>query len=389
MANFYPSIDFQPRFSVLDAYLKRKQLRVQQEELEYQHSRQEASDTRQEAAGARAAERFGLEKEDRLSGIEANEAAAKEAGELKVAEAYESTIDEWESGEQTEERAASFGTAIKGIAGEFGDNTGFDLDEVLSLEDMGELTSFVRARVPNKFEEDREYSPGSAEKDTEYFAELMGITDPKEKARLGLMLKSRTGTGKDIGPTQSQMMQQNELWQEYDTTITNVEDMIANVEEDPTLVGIVGSTRKAAQTMSGIAEDFTRMVGEVPAISTLVNWIGSIADEDSELTEEQKASFSDDPKLSQLRLFEHNLGYALARSRQPRGRLLADTIKRSMEDAKLTGLTSSRDVLYRMNEVLRLLKENRTNVEEIKRGETAKAVRKYIPGQGFVDAPGN
>lgn len=229
-------------------------------------------------------------------------------------------------------------------------------------------------------------TPGSAEKDTEYFADLMGITDPKEIAKLGLMLKSRAGTGQDIEPTQSQMTVQNELWQEYDTVITNVEDMIANVEDDPTLVGIIGSTRKAAQTVSGVAEDFSRLVGELPVISTLVDWVGSIADEDSKLTEKQKASFADDPKLSQLRLFEHNLGYALARSRQPRGRLLADTIKRSMDDAKLTGMTSSRDVLYRMREVLRLLKENRTNVEEIKRGETKKATRKYVPGEGFVDA---
>jgi len=233
-------------------------------------------------------------------------------------------------------------------------------------------------------EEDKEAS-STLEKETEYLAGLMGMEDDEKKAELAMRLKSKAGTGQDISPTRAQMTQQHELLQEYDTISKNLEEMIATIEDDPSLIGIIGSIRKGAQTATGIAEDFAQLVGDMPILNEILNTIGSVASE--EMTPEQAKSFADDPNLSKLRLFENNLGFALARSRQPRGRLLKDTIDRSMADAQLTGMKSSRDVIYRMHEILRLIKENQRNVVEVMKGDTGQRRRVYVPGQGLQDAP--
>lgn len=242
--------------------------------------------------------------------------------------------------------------------------------------------------------------PSNLEKETEYVSRLMGITDNEGKSRIAAELKGKgitmtlsDGTKVQIGgsnldktgPTQSQMTKQNELWQEYDSMIENVEIMIADVEKDPSLVGVVGSARKAAQTATGVTEDFSRLIGEIPVVGTVFDWASEMVDNDSDLSDEQKAKFSDDPKLSKLRLFENNLGLALARSRHPTGRIPVDIINRSIADAKLTGMTSSRDVIYRMREILSMLQENRTNVEQVMEGETGpKPSMRYVPGSGLV-----
>ena len=241
--------------------------------------------------------------------------------------------------------------------------------------------------------------PSALQKDTEWLANLMGITDDKQKADLALSLKGKGitvktnpdgsteinigGIGKD-GPTQAQMTQQNQLWQEYDTTIAELEKTLAEIEKDPSLVGAVGSIRKGAQTTVGVVKDLSKTV---PGMETLSDLAGRIVDSDEQLSSEQKKRFANDPKISKLRLFENNVGLALARTRVPTGRIPVDIIDRSIKDAQLTGLTSSADVINRVKEILATMKNNRKDVEQVMAGERdAKPKRKrYVPGQGIVE----
>jgi len=250
----------------------------------------------------------------------------------------------------------------------------------------------VVAENPKTFAPDK---PGALEKDTEYLAGVLGITDPAKKAELASQLKGKgfsvelpDGTKIQMGgmgattPTQSQMTTQNELWQEYDSTIQNVEEMLVAIEKDPSLVGAMGSVRKAAQTTAGVVEDIASVI---PGVGKAWESVSNIIAKDVQLAD-KKASFANDPQLSQLRLFENDLGLALARSRHPTGRIPVDIINRSIRDAQLTGLTSSKDVINRMRKILEELKENQKNVEEVMQGRMDKPrKRRFIPGQGLVE----
>ena len=136
----------------------------------------------------------------------------------------------------------------------------------------------------------------------------------------------------------------------------DVAAMIERVNADPTLAGAVGSVRRAGQTFIGALEDVGAGLGLTQA-TEMAQWADDIIEGlPEEERAEVRARFFDDPKLSQMRLFENTLGLILARLRVGEdNRMLAEVVKRSLEDAKTTGLTSSRDVVYRMADILRQL----------------------------------
>ena len=168
------------------------------------------------------------------------------------------------------------------------------------------------------------------------------------------------------GPTQAQQLKINERYQELDTHIENITTMLGEIKADPSLAGAPGSIRKGVQTTSGVITDLGNLTKMIPVIGPVIRWAASLS---AGMNEEDKERFGHDPKLSKLRVFENDLAWALARARQPTGRILAKNYEAAKKDAQITGMISSQDVIARIGEILRQLKQQRGNVEELSRGE--------------------
>jgi len=173
-------------------------------------------------------------------------------------------------------------------------------------------------------------------------------------------------------PTKAQNLGINKTWQELDSHIDNLDTMVADLEEDPSLAGLPGAIRKGAQTTLGIMDD---LVQHVPVIGDMLNAVSKIS---QEMSESEKKEFGHSDKLSKVRIFENDLAWALARARQPEGRILAKNYDAAKADAKITGLTSSKDVIARIKHISSQLKKARTNQEELSEGEGAKDVIKEV-----------
>ena len=113
-----------------------------------------------------------------------------------------------------------------------------------------------------------------------------------------------------------------------------------------------GSLRSKGQTAIGVLGDL--------GMSNVVDVARDIADTDTELGIDAFTEMFESPTLSVLGLIENSVGLILARLRTPEGRVPVDVIRRSIEDVKLTGLTSSEQVMNRLRFVQAHL-ERRTN----------------------------
>lgn len=144
--------------------------------------------------------------------------------------------------------------------------------------------------------------------------------------------------------------------------------MLTALQSDPTLAGTGGAIRRFVQQAIGITDDLGRLFGEAGAqrASQMV-----MSAERAALSEVERGSMDEatynrlfnDPKLSEIQLFENTLAYTLARLRVPEGRLLASVINDSRKDAKLVGLTSSQDVQNRLAAVQRQLEARTASIQ--------------------------
>lgn len=183
----------------------------------------------------------------------------------------------------------------------------------------------------------------------------LGIAPPsrQEVGEPGQFTGTKTQVGEDIRELDF-----------VDNFTTKLDEMIQRVEEDPTLVGAVGSVRRFGQTASGVAEDLGSVFGDT-FVGGIMEGAADIAEgDDTELTEEQKQELFNNPDISRLKLFENSLGLALARLRHPDGRVPVDVIKRSISDMQLTGFTSSKDVINRLKEVRDEMEKRRKNLRK-------------------------
>ncbi len=169
--------------------------------------------------------------------------------------------------------------------------------------------------------------------------------------RVGLGLQGTTPS--DIFPgTESQMGQAVQQIGFYEDLTTEMDRWIAAIESDPSLVGPVGGMRSAGQTMLGVTEDLTAIVSP-----QFANNLKAFTDEAlsrgvaSDMPTEERQRLFTDPRLSRRELFENRLGLALARMQYGEGRIPVEVIRRSIKDAKMTGLTSSRQVLSRIKDI--------------------------------------
>lgn len=199
--------------------------------------------------------------------------------------------------------------------------------------------------------------------------------------------------GKPITPQREQDIRTH--ISSLDRNIGDLQQIIDLSAEDPSLLGVGGSARKAGQTIFGIAKDASGALPEV--FTNFLEGVGQRVASDvnsGDLDERTFGELFSDPNISDIRKLENNFAYAIARARQPTGRLLADTLRLAREDAKLTGLASSTDVINRVKSILGDLQSQRDSLQtdlndlapsrshsDIKPGTR----RRYVPGQGFVE----
>ncbi len=132
-----------------------------------------------------------------------------------------------------------------------------------------------------------------------------------------------------------------------DQATGTIVNMLDAVERDPGIVGARGSLRATGQTAIGVLSDL--------GASPLIDAARSIALISSDASTEDFEGWFDNPKLSTIKLFENSVGLVLARLRTPQGRVPVEIIKRSIQDVKLSGLTSTEQVENRLQFVLNTL----------------------------------
>jgi len=179
------------------------------------------------------------------------------------------------------------------------------------------------------------------------------------------------GPGLGQGLTPSQALPQSEKLDNLDNTISTLDASIKAIKEDPTRAGIFGTVRRFAQTALGVGGDVGSLIEKTTGIKITdlgANAQKSIAN-DVSIPKDVKNTLVPyfDPKLSQMEIWENTLALELAKLRILSGnspiRALAEAFKAAKEDVGMTGLSSSDQVLTRLETVR---KEFETEREKMK-----------------------
>lgn len=137
--------------------------------------------------------------------------------------------------------------------------------------------------------------------------------------------------------------------------VAQIDDWIKLGTDDPTLLGAVGSARRAGQSVLGMGKDVGRLLPGSDAIFKIADQLAKkfvdlgIVDEDLAFSELQN------PNVPALQVFENTIAMAIARNRQPQDRILKDVYLSAKEDAKITGFKSSYDVIQKMRTLRAML----------------------------------
>jgi hypothetical protein len=130
---------------------------------------------------------------------------------------------------------------------------------------------------------------------------------------------------------------------------SRVQQMLQSVREDKSRAGITGTLRRWGQTAFGITSDLADLGVDVGGI------IGDTVldlkeDLNADQAEAEMASFFD-KSLPQNTVFENSLAYQLARARKGDKRINMEDFRIAKSDVNLTGLTSSDDVIARLQAI--------------------------------------
>jgi len=137
---------------------------------------------------------------------------------------------------------------------------------------------------------------------------------------------------------------------------TVISDLMTEIQRDPGVVGIKGTLRSTGKTAVGVLSDL--------GLTGLVDRARDLAATQTDASVDEVKGWFDSPTLSVLSLIENSVGLMLARLRQPDGRVSVDVIKRSIADMKLSGLTSSQNVVDRLTFIQRLLDSREKSVRK-------------------------
>lgn len=161
-------------------------------------------------------------------------------------------------------------------------------------------------------------------------------------------------------PSGNQMLDLRMERESIDNLIKDVQSLMGAQAEGKINLGLSGTVARGVREAGNILGDVQKIVPGLAGVNERANNIvQSLLGGDSAVIDQLK---KDDPKIGELSPMETALGVAMARMNQPTGRMLADVLKRSMEDARLTGLRSEQQVTERLNFILGKLQERRSNI---------------------------
>ncbi len=123
-----------------------------------------------------------------------------------------------------------------------------------------------------------------------------------------------------------------------------VVELMEDIKLDPTIVGALGGLRATGRNI-------TTALGDL-GFSALVEEARDLADFESELGMDEVLDLFENETLSVLDILTNSIGLKLARVQTPEGRIPVEVIKRSINDAKLTGAMGTDVVQDRLNKLL-------------------------------------
>ena len=148
--------------------------------------------------------------------------------------------------------------------------------------------------------------------------------------------------------------------QSLDNLIADVKNLMTAQKDGKINLGLSGTVARGARETVNILGDVQSMVPGMAGVNERANAVvKSLLGNDSSVMDQLR---KDDPKIGELSPLETALGVAMARLNQPTGRMLADVLKPSMQDAKLTGLRSEQQVVERLNYIMGRLEQRRANL---------------------------
>lgn len=167
-------------------------------------------------------------------------------------------------------------------------------------------------------------------------------------------LAEQRAIGTATGRSEVENRQQLGFINEAEGTIDN---LLAEIEQDPGVVGVRGSLRRTGKTALGILSDL--------GADDLFQTARDLAASASDLPRDEFQTLFDSPTLSTLKLIENSVGLILARMRTPTGRIPVDVIRRSIDDVKLSGLQSSQQVKDRLEFIKTILEGRRQSIQGV------------------------
>lgn len=176
------------------------------------------------------------------------------------------------------------------------------------------------------------------------------------------------------GPQQAEMMSEfNRLTNSANTGIS----ILQEIQTNPSAFGLVGTGRRAVQSVFAILESLTDLAPDSVFGKTVVSMaeatkrVAQSLDPEGAVDLERQGFF--DPKLPELMVLENAMSMDLAKTRMAKGdadtRALGQFFKAAKKDVNLTGRTSPKDVEARILAVVREIDLERRGLGMIALGE--------------------
>lgn len=169
-----------------------------------------------------------------------------------------------------------------------------------------------------------------------------------------------------------------------DSAITDIDTVL---QQPSGSIGIVGTAKKAIREAGRMGKEIG-VAGLPEPIANAVTGIVSIADEMLGLEDPAVRRQFDITGMTESAAIEQRLAYAYAKSLQPDGKLLADTIKTAKEQMKIFGWTSETTARERLGVIQQGIKRTRDNLAAASGAEQPAAPARrgiYNPETGEIE----
>lgn len=141
-----------------------------------------------------------------------------------------------------------------------------------------------------------------------------------------------------------------------DEATLQIDDLLDEIEKDPTIVGLAGALRATGRSALTALHDI--------GFGAIVDRARDIAFYETELGFDEAFALFENPALSSLDIMGNSMGLVLARMYQPTGRLSVDVIKRSIKSVNLEGFVGSDVVQDRLEFVLKLMDQRKRHLKK-------------------------